>query len=167
MSREKHQRKISIIAAIASGNRALGKNNTLLWRIPDDLKRFKALTMGHPIIMGRKTFDSIGKALPGRTNIIATRNCELNVDGCLMADSLEDALGKAEREEGGEEIFIIGGGELYSQALPIANRLYLTVVDDNKEADVFFPDYSDFKNIISEEFREFGGIKYKWVTLER
>ena len=163
---------VSIIAAIGQG-RALGKNNELLWRIPDDLKRFKALTTGHPIIMGRKTFESLGKPLPNRTNIVimyATENWRdnprYNFENVSVAHSLEEAIEKAKTLD--EEIFIGGGAMIYTQALPLVDRLYLTLIDDKKDADVYFPAYETiFTKKIKEESREFNGLKYKWVDLER
>ena len=162
--------RISIIVAIGKGDRALGNNNELLWHIPEDLKRFKELTLGHPIIMGRKTWESLPekfRPLPERTNIVITRNESLVADGATVAASLEEALTAGRGAQGGEEIFIIGGGEIYRSALPIVDRLYLTIVDNEKEADVFFPDYSDFKKITYKEEREFNNLKYTWLCLER
>jgi dihydrofolate reductase len=163
---------VSIIAAIGQG-RALGKNNELLWRIPDDLKRFKALTTGHPLIMGRKTFESLGKPLPNRTNIVimyATEdwrnNPRYDFENVVVAHSLEEAIEKAKTLD--EEIFIGGGAMIYTQALPLADRLYLTLIDDKKDADVYFPAYETiFTKKIKEENREFNGLKYQWVDLER
>ena len=142
---------ISIIAALGASTRAIGRKNGLIWGIEGDLPRFKGLTMGHPIIMGRKTFESIGKALPGRTNIMVTRG-ESGVwaSGCLLAYSLEQALNQA-RGLDNNEIFIIGGGQIYAQAILLADRLYLTVVDDKVLGDTFFPDYSAFTRVISQE----------------
>ncbi|MFZ2555856.1 MAG: dihydrofolate reductase [Minisyncoccia bacterium] len=165
---------ISIIAAIGR-NRVLGKDNELLWRIPDDLKRFKELTLGHPIIMGRKTFESIiaslGKPLPGRTNIVVTRDPMWDLrspTSVMRAGSIEEAIEKAKAALGGEKIFIGGGGQIYAEALPLVDKLYLTLIDDEKEGDSFFPFYeSEFTNIVFEEFREYEGLKYRWVDLER
>lgn len=128
--------QISIIVASAE-NGAIGKDNQLLWRLPDDLKRFKQLTLGHPMIMGRKTFESIGKPLPGRTSIVVTRNADFAVEGVIVAHSLEDALLLA-AEKDDEEIFIVGGGELYRQSQEIATRLYLTKVHTTIEGDTYF-----------------------------
>jgi dihydrofolate reductase len=127
---------ISIIVAV-SENGAIGKDNQLLWRLPDDLKRFKQLTLNHPMIMGRKTFESIGKALPGRTSIVVTRNPDWKFDGVITADSLEDALLKA-RELEDQEAFVVGGGELYKLAQPLSDRLYITEVSTIIEGDTFF-----------------------------
>ncbi len=162
--------RISIVVAIGK-NRELGKDGKLLWHIPEDLKRFKALTLGHPVVMGRKTFESIvailGKPLPGRTNIVVTRDPNYSYEGVLVFHSLEEALAKA-RELDQEEIHIGGGADLYKQALPFVDRLYLTLIDDTKDADTFFPEYeAAFTKKISEEAHEHEGLKYTWVTLER
>lgn len=161
---------ISIVVAISSENRAIGKDGKLLWHIPDDMMRFKALTLGHPVIMGRKTFESIlnslGTPLPGRTNIIVTRDNAYEAAGCVIAHSLEDALAEA-RKLDNEEIHIGGGSELYRQVLPQVDKLYLTLVDDEKEADTFFPDYSEFTKEEFVEEKEYNGLKYRWVNLTR
>lgn len=158
---------ISIIAAI-SENRGLGKNNQLLFKIPEDFKRMKALTTGHPIIMGRKTYESIGRILPHRTNIIITRDSSYTVDGGVVASSLEDAIEKAKQSDGADEVFIFGGGEIFRQALPLTDRLYLTIVKGEYDADTFFPDYSMFTNVIQkEEYSTEDGLRYAFVDLER
>lgn len=142
---------ISLIAAIQQKDRGIGFQNELLFRISDDLKRFKALTSGHPIIMGRKTFESIGsRALPNRTNIVITRQ-EMNQEGIIFVHSLKEALAKAKEVD--ENIFVIGGAEIYTQTLPFADRLELTVIEGALHADTFFPDYSEFTKKISEEER--------------
>lgn len=130
--------RTSIIVAMAK-NRTIGINNTLPWRCPEDLRHFKSLTMGHHIIMGRKTYDSIGKPLPGRTTVIVTRNRELKIDGCLIAHSLQEAIAACARDE---EIFIVGGAELYAQALPLADTLYITEIQRDVEGDAHFPEFS-------------------------
>jgi len=156
---------VSIIAAIGTG-RSLGKGNDLLWRIPDDLKRFRALTTGHPIIMGRKTFESIGKPLPNRTSIVVTRNTSWQHEGAVAACSIEEAIAKA--KELSSEVFVIGGGQIYSLALPLTDRLCLTLIEAQKDADIYFPAYENlFTKIIYHEDREHEGLKYKWVDLER
>lgn len=127
----------SIIAAMAL-NRAIGIRNTLPWRLPEDLKRFKALTMDHHIIMGRKTYDSIGKALPGRDTVIVTRNVDYAVPGCIAVNSLDAALTVS---HGDSEVFFVGGADLYRQALPIADRIYLTEIQRVIDGDAFFPEY--------------------------
>ncbi|MEX0934789.1 MAG: dihydrofolate reductase [Candidatus Paceibacterota bacterium] len=160
---------ISAIAAIGENTRALGKDNDLLWRIPDDHKRLKKITMGHPLIMGRKTWESIPekyRPLPGRTNIVLTRNEKYSAPGAILAHSLKDALDRA-REEDNEEIFIFGGEKIYTQALPQTQRLYLMLVDSDKEGDTFFPDYSEFTKETFRKEGEHEGIKYTWVNLER
>lgn len=158
--------RVSMVAAIGR-RRELGTENELVWRIPDDLKRFKTLTTGHPIIMGRKTFDSIGRPLPNRTNIVITRDAAWTHKGVVTAASVEDALAKG-AAAGQEEIFVIGGGQIYTQALPHADRLYLTLIDAEKEADAFFPEYEHlFTKKLATESREHDGLKYSWVDLER
>ena len=127
---------ISIIVAV-SKNGVIGKDNQLIWRLPDDLKRFKKLTIGHPIIMGRKTFDSIGKALPGRTSIVVSRNPGLEIGGIVVTNSLESALDYAAGLNV-DEVFIIGGGELYNQSQQFADRLYITEVDAVIDGDTYF-----------------------------
>ena len=158
--------EIGAVAAIGR-NRALGKGNELLWRIPDDLKRFKELTLGHPLIFGRKTYDSIGRPLPGRTNIVVTRDPYWKQEGVVIATSIEDAIAKAKALDS-EKIYIGGGAQIYAQALPYTTKLYLTLIDDEKEADTFFPEYeSEFSQVTFEENREFEGINYRWIDLVR
>ena len=159
--------KISLIAAIASGNRALGKDNKLIYKIPEDLERFKKLTTGHVIIMGRKTFESIGRALPNRMNIVVTsRPEELQGKGIFPVPNLREAFYLAEDKEK-NEIFVIGGANIYEQTIGRANKLYLTVVEGNPDADAYFPDYSDFKNVVYESDVEFDNLEYKFLDLER
>ncbi len=164
--------RISAIAALSEQNRALGKQNQLLWRIPADLKRVRELTMGHPIIMGRKTMTHIlataGRALPGRTNIVITRNKDLSQDGFVVVQSLEQAIEVAKNSPGSEEVFIFGGAQMYELALSITERLYLTIVQDEPEADAFFPDYSEFKNVVQKsEVMQSDKLSYYYLTLER
>jgi len=130
---------LSIIVAVADKG-AIGRNGDLLFPIPADLKRFKAITMGHPIIMGRKTLESFPKGpLPGRRNIVITRNGEYHPEGVEVTHSLSEAISEAEAT-GTTEAFVIGGSQIYAQALPLANRLYLTVINaDAPDADAFFP----------------------------
>jgi len=170
-----HRKGPIVAAVVAIGkNRELGKEGKLLWHIPDDLKRFKELTLGHPIIMGRKTFESIlgytqGKPLSGRTNIVVTHHNDFvsRYDDVIVSHSLEEAIGKA-KELDSEEIHIGGGAQIYEQALPYIDKLYLTLVDDEREADTFFPPYADtFTKKVFEEKREWNGLKYTWVDLER
>lgn len=127
---------LSIIVAAAT-NGAIGKNNQLLWHLRNDMRHFKATTMGHPVIMGRKTWESLGRPLPGRRNIVVSRT-EQNFQGAEWAKSLPDAFAKC----GDENAFIIGGGEIYNEALPFAQRVHLTRVDCCPDADTFFGELS-------------------------
>lgn len=160
---------VNIVVSVTHKNRAIGKKTgELLFRISDDLKRFKALTTGHPIIMGRKTYESIGKPLPERTNIVITRNQDFKADGCILVSSLDEAIKKAGEKD--SEIFIIGGGEIYKQAYLLTDKLYLTIVESDAEGDVFFPDWrNDFRKetFREERFDEKTGLKYTWIDLER
>jgi dihydrofolate reductase len=126
--------RISLIVAMAN-NHVIGINNTLPWYLPADLKHFKALTMGHHIVMGRKTFESIGKPLPGRTSVVITRNVNYSVPGVIVVNSLEAAISSCSDDV---EIFVIGGAELYRQAISLADRIYLTEIDANFSGDVHF-----------------------------
>ncbi len=135
--------KISIIAAMGE-NRAIGFKRRIPWRLPADFKWFKDHTMGHPVIMGSKTFESMGKPLPGRINIILTKNPDYRPggDGVLVAHTLDEALTLACTAPGGEEIFICGGGQIYELALPLADTMYLTRVHGTFEGDAFFPEFN-------------------------
>ena len=132
---------ISIIAAIANNN-AIGAGNRLLWHLPNDMKRFRQLTIGHTVIMGRKTFESLPRgALPDRTNAVITRNAQASFEGCETFDNLPDAINKHRHED---ELFIIGGAQIYEQSIGLADKLYITCVDHTfDEADVFFPEIND------------------------
>ena len=140
--------RISVIVAVAcssedgklvrKGRSTIGDNNIMPWHIPGDLKYFKRITMGHPVIMGRKTYDSIGKPLPGRLNIVITRNSELKIDGCTTVGSLTKAV-KIAKAKDEDEIFIIGGGQIYQEAMKIASKVYLTAVDIIVDGDAQFP----------------------------
>ncbi len=189
---------ISIIVAISRKDSAIGNGGKLLFRISDDLRRFKELTKGHPVIMGRKTFESIGKPLPDRVNIVVTRNPNFKPEGAIIVSSLEEAIEKAfsflsplvkgvpysdtagvvkplsfdktQDNYKDSEIFVVGGGEIYRQALPYADKLYLTVVESDAEGDVFFPDWrNDFtrETFREERFDEKTGLKYAWINFER
>lgn len=211
--------KISLIAAI-SENRALGKNNDLIFKISDDLKRFRDLTKNHTIIMGRKTYESIGRVLPHRVNIIVTRDKEYKVQGALVVNSLEEAFQAAQHMTIGKdqdlrpdtvsgnsvpyvntlkkmlkqfphdrigekisenpntsfiipntqanEVFIIGGGQIFQEAIKKADKLYLTVVHAKAgDADVYFPDYSEFTKEVYREERDSEGFKYTFLNLEK
>lgn len=157
--------RISIIAAIGK-NRELGKRNDLIWRISADLKRVKELTTGHPIIMGKNTFDSIGRPLPNRTNIVVAQDVT-SIDGCVVVPTLPEAFAIA-HDLDTEEIFIFGGARMYETSIPFAHRLYLTLIDaTDPDADVFFPPYDDFKKVIEEESHPEHTPPYTWTTLER
>ncbi|WP_192821603.1 dihydrofolate reductase [Rufibacter sp. LB8] len=129
---------IGLVVAI-SENRVIGKDNQLIWHLPEDLKHFKRLTLGHPMVMGRKTFEAIGKPLPGRTSIIVTRQADyVAPESCLVATSVEEALQKALALD--ETVMVVGGGDIYQQALPFAEVVYLTLVHESFEGDVYFPE---------------------------
>ncbi|SOE20855.1 dihydrofolate reductase [Spirosomataceae bacterium TFI 002] len=146
---------ISLIIAVAKNN-VIGKDNQLIWRLSEDLKNFKRLTSGHSIVMGRKTYDSIGRPLPNRHNIVITRSKELFYDGCLMAYGLQEAIDIAKQLDGNEEIFIIGGANIYTQALPMVSKVYLTLVDAEPEGDAFFDLrlFDNFQKIESTFFKK-------------
>ncbi|CAI8173524.1 MAG: Dihydrofolate reductase [Polaribacter sp. SA4-10] len=143
---------ITIIAAISKNN-ALGKDNDLIWHLPADLKRFKKVTSGHYILMGRNTFESIGKPLPNRTSVIITRNTDYNKDGCLIANSIEQALELSKKQE---TVFIIGGAQVYKQAIDrdLVDQLDITLVHEEFDADVFFPEIDPmiWKEVSRENF---------------
>lgn len=154
---------ISIIAAMAS-NGAIGRDGGLPWHLPADLRRFRELTTGHTVIMGRKTFESIGRPLPERVNIVITRQAGFGEPGVTVAGSLEEALSMASGEG---EVFICGGGEIYLQALPLADRIYLTLIDRPFDGDAFFPEipYGLFVEAAREPFHgDPGGV---FLRLER
>jgi dihydrofolate reductase len=157
---------ISLIACIGK-NRELGKDNALIWHIPQDLQRFKHITLGHPIIMGRKTFASIGRPLEGRTNIVVTSDKTFSAVNAIVTSSLEEAIETAKTSPGADELFIIGGGTIYAQAINFADRLYLTIVNETAPADTFFPDYSEFKTIISSETHQYGSLTFSYTTFEK
>lgn len=156
--------RISIICALGT-NRAIGRNNKLLWHLPDDLKRFKKITFGHPVIMGLRTYESIGRPLPERVNIIISDKGQ-KIRGCRVCGSVEAALRLAQKLDQ-DEIFVIGGGMVFAQVLPLAERLYLTVVEAAPAADTYFPDYSSFKEKIFEEQQSINGLEYRYLTLEK
>ena len=159
---------VTIIAAIAEHN-ALGKNNQLIWHLPADLKRFKKTTLNHVVIMGRKTFESLGKPLPNRTNILITRDKNYKVEGCVVVNSLKEALETATKED--ENPFILGGAEIYKQALPFTDKLDVTFVHHQFDADVFFPeiDKTIWKETSREDLKadEKNKYDYSFVTFER
>ncbi len=157
--------RLSAIAAITK-NRVIGHNGQLPWHIPKDLQRVRALTLHHPIIMGRKTFESIGKPLPKRHNIVITRQPNYPANGIFVTHSLTEALELAKQLDT-EEIFIFGGGEIYAAALPWVDRLYLTVVDIEIPGDAFFPDYSEFRQVLRQESHIENGYRFQFLDLER
>ena len=156
------------MAAIAANN-ALGKDNQLIWHLPADLKRFKKTTLNHAVIVGRKTYESLGKPLPNRTNIIITRDKNYQVEGCVIVNSLKEALKAAAEVD--ENPFILGGAEIYKQAMPLADKLDITFVHHQFEADVFFPeiDKTIWKETSRENFKadENNKYDYSFVTFER
>ena len=158
---------ISIIVAIAK-NGVIGDKNALLWHLREDMIHFRTITSGHPVVMGRKTYESIGRPLPKRTNVVITRDTNLTIEGCTMAHSLEQAIALFEPSE---EIFIIGGAQIYSQALPLADRIYLTVVDREYQGDSSFPaiDYSQWQQSEREDFPRGEEFEYpfSFITLDR
>jgi dihydrofolate reductase len=155
---------IKIIVAM-SDNRVIGNNNELIWKLSSDLKRFKQLTTGHPVVMGRKTYESIGKPLPNRRNIIITRNSEYEVEGCETVSSLEEALLLTNND-----CFIIGGGEIYKQSLEVADKIYLTLVHKDFEGDTTFPELGkewatiDTKDFDADEKNEYN---YSFIEYDR
>lgn len=165
---------ISIVVAITSKNSCIGNGPNLLFRISDDLKRFKQITSGHAVILGRKTYQSIGKALPNRDNFVVTRNKDFDTHDATVVGSISEAIEKAWEKEitknpTNPEIFLIGGGEIYTQGLPFTQKLYLTIVESNADGDIFFPPYPDFTRETFREKRvdEKTQLTYTWVDLER
>lgn len=157
---------VSIIVAIAE-NGVIGDKNALLWSIKEDMRRFRTTTTGHPVVMGRKTFESIGRPLPKRTNVVITRS-DTAFEGCEVAHSLEEAIAMFPADE---EVFIIGGAQIYAQAMALADKLYLTIVHRNYEGDTSFPeiDYSEWREVARQEFSK--GEEYEggftFIDLER
>jgi dihydrofolate reductase len=155
----------SIICAVAKNN-GIGYQNKLLWNLKGDMKHFVQTTKGHTVVMGQKTYESLFvKPLPGRKNIVLTWDKNFQAPGCKIFYSLDEFLVKYKNAS--EEIFIIGGASIYKQFLPLADKLYLTLVDDAPEADVYFPDYSEFKIISNGVAQEEKGIKYKFTEWKR
>ncbi len=157
--------RLSTIVAIDK-KRGIGKDNKLLCHISDDLKRFKKITTGHTIIMGNTTFESIGKPLPNRTNIVVAFDKSYKAEGCLVFNNLDEAISKALEMET-EEVFITGGASIYKQTIDKVDRLYLTIVDEEFEADTFFPEYKQFTKVIHEESGKDGEYNYKFIILEK
>ncbi len=157
---------ITIVVAI-SENHVIGKDNKLLWRLPNDLKHFKEITTGHTIIMGRKTYDSVGKPLPNRRNIVITRQ-NITIPGCEVVNSIEAALALCAGEP---EVFIVGGAEIYKQAIKLTDRIYLTIVHKDFEGDSFFPNINkdEWKEVSREDHEpdHKNPLPYSFITLER
>ena len=157
---------VSDVVAI-SENHVIGKDNKLLWYLPNDLKHFKVITTDHTIIMGRKTYDSVGKPLPKRRNIIVTRQ-DITIEGCEVVNSIEAALALCANEE---EVFIVGGAEIYKLAMPLTNRIYLTIVHKQFDGDSFFPEINkqEWKEVSREDHQpdEKNSLPYSFITLER
>ncbi len=158
--------RISMIAAVARKNRAIGKDNHLLWHIPEDFKHFKDTTSGHAIIMGENTFHSIGKPLPNRTNIVLSQTDGFAPEGVVVVRSIDEAL-EAAKEFEAEEVFVCGGASVYKQFLPMVDRLYLTLVEGDFEADTFFPDYGEFTKTVSETKGGNDEHDFSFVVLEK
>ncbi|MBQ3208273.1 MAG: dihydrofolate reductase [Alistipes sp.] len=158
---------ISIIVAVAK-NGVIGDKNALLWHLREDMIHFRTTTSGHPVVMGRKTFDSIGRPLPKRTNVVITRDTNLTIEGCTVVHSLEEAVALFDPSE---EVFIIGGAQIYRQAMPLADRIYLTVIDKPYEGDTSFPeiDYSVWRECNREDFARGEAFEhpFSFITLER
>lgn len=165
-----HAKRPMLSAVIAMAeNRVIGKNNQLPWRLPADLKHFKAITIGHAVLMGRKTYESIGKPLPQRTNIVLTRNPRFVAPGCLVVTSSEEAIQYAKSEN--KEIFIIGGAEIYQQLLPEIQRIHLTLIHHHFAGDTYFPElnpheWQEVENISHASDQE-NAYAYSFLTLER
>jgi dihydrofolate reductase len=157
--------RLNIIVAMAR-NRVIGIDNQLPWQIPGELKYFKGLTMGHHIIMGRKTYESIGRPLPGRTTIIVTRDSNYAQAGCLVAHSLPEAIRFA---DGDEQVFFVGGSSLYEQALPLADRLYLTEIQADYDGDAYFPEFDRmvWREVSRDKQVSEKGLAFDYVVYER
>lgn len=157
---------ISLISAIAR-DRGIGYKNKLLVHLPPDLQHFKKTTSGHMVIMGQTTYESMGKALPNRENIVLTLDKEYKLGDAKVMHSIEEALEYA-KLSGDEEVFFIGGASIYAQSIKFADKLYLTIIDKVFEADTYFPEYNEFKNIVSEsEEQDYDGLKFKYFELTK
>lgn len=158
--------KVSIIVAI-SENHVIGKDNKLMWHLPNDLKHFKEITTGHTVIMGRKTYDSVGRPLPKRRNIIVTRQA-ISIEGCEVVNSIEAALALCKEEA---EVFIVGGAEIYKQSIKLTDRIYLTLIHQKFEGDTFFPeiDTRDWKEVSREDYQpdQKNNLPYSFLTLQK
>jgi dihydrofolate reductase len=158
---------VSAIVAMDE-KRGIGKNNSIPWRIPGEQKMFKEITMPHPMIMGRKTFESLGRILPGRPHIVITRDSNYKVDGVTVVHSLEEGLDIAKTIDD-DEVFIIGGGQIFIESLEknLVDRLYLTIIEGDYDADTFFPKYNGFTKVVREEVKEAENYKYKLLVIDR
>ncbi|WP_163932134.1 type 3 dihydrofolate reductase [Paraferrimonas sp. SM1919] len=157
--------QISLIAAMAH-NRVIGKDNQMPWHLPEDLQHFKKMTLGKPVVMGRKTFESIGRPLPGRHNIVISRNPDYQPEGVTVVDSFEKAY---QLEKDTEELMVMGGGQLYLQTLPKADNLYLTFIDLEVEGDTQFPHWDDgcWTQVWAEKHTNLDGLTYEFVKYSR
>ncbi len=161
---------IAAIAAIGASTNVLGKDNDLVWDIPEDLERFRHMTKNHPIIMGRKTWESLPderRPLPKRTNIVVTRQADYEAPGAVVVSSVEAAIEAAKNSPGSEEIYIIGGSGIFKDSFPYTDRLYLTLVHDDSPGDVYFPDYSEFNKVIKKEEYLEHTPPFTYVILEK
>ncbi len=157
--------KISLIVAMAT-NRAIGLDNKMPWHLSADLKKFKAITMGSPIVMGRKTYESIGRPLPGRSNIIISRNLDYQQTDCLVFNDIKTAITTSSKDA--EEIFIIGGAELYKATLPLADNLYLTLINQEFTGDTFFPeiDFKAWSEVSREDISDDPSVNFSYSFLK-
>ena len=160
--------KISLIVAMAN-NRVIGLDNKMPWHLSADLKKFKSITMGSPILMGRKTYESIGRPLPGRTNMIISRNLDYQQEGCLVFNDLNTSLKKA--SECTQEVFIIGGSDLYKAILPMVDVIYLTLINKDFQGDTFFPeiDFNEWSEVAREDIKDDPSVyfNYSFLKLEK
>ena len=157
---------VSSIVAVAKKDRAIGYKNKLLWEIPEDMQYFRKVTAGHPVIMGQLTFESIGMPLPKRLNIVLSLEKNYKAEGVTVASSIEEGINIAKKNDE-DIIFIIGGASIYKQTIDLIDRLYITEVEGEYEADTFFPDYSQFTKVISEREGSDNNYKYKFRVLEK
>jgi dihydrofolate reductase len=160
--------RVALVAAVARGG-VIGRDSGIPWRLPEDMRRFRTLTMGHPVVMGRRTWESLPdqfRPLPGRGNVVVTRNSDWSAQGADRAGSIEDALRLLEGEA---TVFVIGGGEIYAAALPSADELLLTEIDAEIEGDTYFPNWNpdDFEEVARERHVSSDGVGYSFVTYER
>jgi dihydrofolate reductase len=156
---------IAIVVAVAENN-VIGKDNQLIWHLPADLKHFKNITMGHPILMGRKTYESIGKPLPGRTTIIITRQSDYKAEGCIVVNSIDKAITEAKKLD--DCACIIGGAEIYRQSLDLTDTIFITRIHHKFDGDTFFPEikYAEWETINEEHFEPDEKNKYRYSFIE-